>query len=191
MISSLTALSSTGLEHVSRAVREPSVQTAAALAAAPAAIAGLHAVGVTTDLNTEQLGMGLVEARFWLTLSLVAGFGALGGVVAELLSLQGNIELPHRVSRHRVKRSRFAEAKHMVDLGIISRLLLGATAALAVLSIYAPSSPTALVVTALVAGSAATGVFRIVQARLLVQPQNELRRQRKLSAVPRSDEQAA
>jgi hypothetical protein len=191
MISSLAALSNTGLGAVGRAVREPSVQTVAALAAAPVAVAGLQSVGISSELNTEQLAVGLVEARFWLTLSLVAGFGAMGGVVAELLSLQGNIELPHRVNRHRGKRTRFAEAKHMVDLGIVSRLLLGATAALAVLSIYAPTSPTALVVTALIAGSAATGVFRIVQARLLVQPRNELKRQRNLSAVPRDEQQPA
>jgi hypothetical protein len=184
---SLADVSSTGLSHVGRAIREPMVQTTAALVAAPVTVAGLHAVGISTDLNTEQIALGLVEARLWLTLSLVAGFGALGGVVAELLSLQGNIELPHRVTRHRGKRTRLAEARHMVDLGIVSRLLLGATAALAVLSVYAPTSPTALIVTALVAGSAATGVFRLVQSRLLG-PASPPRRERKLTPVRRADE---
>ena len=187
---SLAALTSTGFDQLGRAAREPAVQTTAALVAAPVTVAGLHAVGISTDLDTEQLAMGLIEARFWLTLSLVAGFGALGGVVAELLSLQGNIELPHRVSRHRGKRTRLAEARHMVDLGIVSRLLLGATAALAVLSVYAPNSPTALIVTALIAGSAATGVFRLVQSRLLVNAA-PTKRERKLTAVRRADEQAA
>ena len=190
---SLAEITTTGAGQLGRALREPAVQTTAALAAAPLTVAGLRAVGVDTDLNTEALGAGLIEARLWLTLSLVAGFGALGGVVAELLSLQGNIELPHRVPRNgsRAKRSRLAEPRHMLDLGIVSRLLLGATAALAVLSVYAPSSPTALVVTALIAGSAATGVFRLVQARLLVQPRNDVRRQRQLTAVPNSDNKAA
>jgi hypothetical protein len=185
----LTALSSSGTSQLSRLLSDSNVRTTAAVVAAPIAVAGLHATGVSADLDTNELGGGLVAAHLWLTLSLVAGFGALGGVVAELLSLHGNIELPHRVVGRRLRRSRLAEPQHMVDLGIISRLLLGATAALAVLSVYAPTSPTALVVTALIAGSAATGVFRLVQARLLIQPRSELReRQRKLKAVPRTDE---
>jgi hypothetical protein len=57
--------------------------------------------------------------------------------------------------------------------------------------VYAPTSPTALVVTGLIAGSAATGVFRLAQARLLVQPQNEVRQQRRLKSVDKSDDQAA
>jgi hypothetical protein len=185
------AASTTRLEELGRIVREPTVQRTAALVAVPVSVAGLQAIGISTDLDTRELGMRLIEAHLWLTLTLVAGFGALGGVVAELLSLQGNIELPHRVSRHRRQRSRLAEAKHMVDLGIVSRLLLGATAALAVLSIYAPTNATALVVTALIAGSAATGVFRVVQSRLIGNAQAHARRERKLTAVPRSDEKAA
>jgi hypothetical protein len=188
---SLTALSTTGLDQLGRAVRGRPMQTAAALVAVPVAVGGLTALGISTDLDTERLGVGLIEFRFWLTLTLVAGFGALGGVVAELLSLQGNIELPHRVKNPRLKRSRLGDPRYMVDLGIISRLLLGATAALAVLSVYAPTSPTALVVTGLIAGSAATGVFRVAQARLLVQPQNEVRQQRRLKSVDKSDDKAA
>jgi hypothetical protein len=190
-MNSLAAVPTNRLEQLGRIVREPTVQRTAALVAVPVTVAGLQAIGISNDLDTERLSIGLVEARFWLTLTLVAGFGALGGVVAELLSLQGNIELPHRVRRGRRIRSRLANSKHMVDLGIIARLLLGATAALAVLSVYAPTSPTALVVTALIAGSAATGVFRIVQARLIGSAQEHAKRERKLSAVPRSDDQAA
>jgi hypothetical protein len=188
---SLAALSTAGRNQLSRVTRGLPIQTAAALAAVPVAVGGLTALGISTELDTERLGVGLVEFRFWLTLTLVAGFGALGGVVAELLSLQGNIELPHRVKNPRMKRSRLADPRYMVDLGIVARLLLGATAALAVLSVYAPTSPTALVVTGLIAGSAATGVFRLAQARLLVQPQNEVRQQRRLKSVDKSDDQAA
>jgi hypothetical protein len=189
----LAALSNNGIGQLSRVAAQPNVRTTAALIAAPAVVAGLHASGVSADLDTDRLGLALLEARFWFTLSLVAGFGALGGIVAELLSLQGNVELPHRPRARRARRSRLADPRHTIDLGILARILLGATAALAVLSVYAPTSATALIVTALIAGSAATGVFRLVQARLLVQPQNELRAQRKqqLKAVPRSDEQAA
>jgi hypothetical protein len=153
---------------VGRAVKEPAVHTSAALASVPATVAGLHAVGVSTTLNIDMLAPGLVSPGLWLTLGMTALFGGLGGIVAELLSLHGNIELPHRVKRGReAKRSRFADPRHEIDLGIVSRLLLGATAGLALLSVYAPDSPTALLTNALIAGSAAAGLFRLVQGRML------------------------
>lgn len=147
--------------------REPSLQAAAVIASTPATAAGLRAVGISIDLDTQALARGLMESTLWLSLALAALFGAIGGFVAELLSLHGSIELPHRVKRGHGKRTRLAEARDMVDLGVFSRMLLGAAAALALLSVYAPSSATALLVNALIAGSAATAVFRLVQGRLL------------------------
>jgi hypothetical protein len=178
--------------YIGRLAREPRVQAIAAITAAPAIAAGLQAVGVSTDLDIPGLTRGLLDAQFWLMLSTVAGFGALGGVAAELLSLDGNIELPHRVRRARGnRRTRLAEPRHMLDLGVFSRLLLGAAAALAVLALYAPTSPTALVVTALIAGSTATGVFRIAHARLLGAGQEPPRRERKMTALPPRKDEAA
>jgi hypothetical protein len=140
-----------------RLTREPVVHTTAALATLPVASVGLHAVGMSTDLDTNRLALGLA-----------AFFGAIGGVIAELLSLRGKIELPHRARRRRgAKRSRLADPRFELDLGIFSRMLLGAAGGLALLSMYAPSSPTALLVNALIAGSAATGLFRLAQGRLL------------------------
>jgi hypothetical protein len=151
-----------------RLTREPAVHTTAALATLPVASAGLHAVGMSTDLDTNSLAIGLLSSSLWLTLGLAAVFGGIGGVIAELLSLRGKIELPHRATRRRgSKRSRLADPRFELDLGIFSRMLLGAAAGLALLSMYAPSSPTALLVNALIAGSAATGLFRLVQGRLL------------------------
>src|SRR6266511_1043331 len=147
--------------------REPTLQAAAVIASAPATAAGLRAVGISTDLDSQLLAQGLVDPALWFSLSLAALFGALGGLVAELLSLHGNVELPHRVKHRHGKRTRLAEARDMVDLGVFSRMLLGAAAALALLSVYAPTSATALLVNALIAGSAATAVFRLVQGRLL------------------------
>jgi hypothetical protein len=155
-----------------RAIREPAVNTTAAMASVPAAATGLRAVGISTDLDPTMLANGLAEANLWITLGMVALFGGLGGIVAELLSLHGRIELPHRVRRGTSgKRSRLADPRYEIDLGIVSRLLLGATAALALLALYAPTSPTALVVNGMIAGSAATGVFRLAQGRLLARPQ--------------------
>ena len=151
----------------SRLLREPSVHATAAFASVPATAAGLHAAGISPDMDGASLASGLLDGGLWFTLGVVALFGALGGVIAELLSLHGNIELPHRVRRRRAKQSRLADARDQVDLGIVSRLLLGAAAAIAFLAVYTPTSATALVVNGLIAGSAATGVFRLVQGRLL------------------------
>jgi hypothetical protein len=157
------------LSILSRAVREPALHTTAAIASVPAANAGLKAVGISTDLDPVALAAGLFASTLWITLGVAAAFGGLGGVVAELISLRGHVELPHRVRRSAgSRRSRLADPRYEIDLGIFARLLLGAAAAVALLSLYAPTSATALVANALIAGSAATGVFRMVQGRLLV-----------------------
>jgi hypothetical protein len=151
-----------------RFLRGPVLQSAVVLATVPATAAGLHAVGVSTEIDARAISDGFADPSLWVTLGMTALFGALGGVVAELISLQGNIELPHRARRPiACKRSRLADPRHEIDLGIVSRLVLGATAGLALLALYAPTSALALAVNALVAGSASTGIFRLVQGRLL------------------------
>src|SRR5262249_3698452 len=69
-----------------------------------------------------------------------------------------------------------------IDLGIFSRILLGAAAALALLTFDAPGNATALVVNSLIAGSAATGVLKLVQGRMLARAQQ--------AAPKKSDEPA-
>jgi hypothetical protein len=170
------------LSTIARIGREPGLQTAALLGAAPATAAGLHALGVTTDLDSFALATGLVDVNLWFTLGMAALFGSVGGFIAELLSLHGNIELPHRVRQSHYKRTRLADARDMVDLGVVSRMLVGAAAALAVLSVYAPQSATALLVDALIAGSAGTAVFRLVQTRFLAGAERK-NEPRKLRAV--------
>jgi hypothetical protein len=187
-----------------RIAREPAVHTVAALASVPATAAGLHAAGISTDLDVAVVGSGLMSGSFWLVIGFAALFGSLGGVVAELLSLHGNVEMPHRHRRMVVKRARLANPRYEYDLGIVSRLVLGAAAGLALLSVYAPDNPTALVANCLIAGSAATGLFRLVQRRLLVNAQASTETPRsakptraaapskaKLSVVPQSAEAAA
>ena len=63
--------------------------------------------------------------------------------------------------------SRLADPRNEIDLGIFSRVMLGAAAALALLAIVSPSAAAALIVNSLIAGSAATAVLRLVQGRLL------------------------
>lgn len=108
----------------------------------------------------------------WLALILVFLGGAVGGVVFELLALQGRIELPHRPSPDEVKRDmtedgNFAIAQHMIDLGIWARVLIGGVAAVITLTIFTPDNLLQLLGVAAVAGSAGTSVFRTIQDRLL------------------------
>jgi hypothetical protein len=157
-----------GLLILGRLVRAPVVHTVAAMATLPVTAAGMNAIGLTTDVHTVALANGLVEGSLWMTLGMAALFGGLGGVVAELLSLHGHIEVPHRVRRGTsARRARLSNPRYEVDLGILSRLVLGGAAGVALLALYAPPNATALVVNALIAGSAATGFLRLAQGRLL------------------------
>ncbi|HEY3060670.1 MAG TPA: hypothetical protein VGL99_17055 [Chloroflexota bacterium] len=186
----MIGLTTSALSTIARIGREPGLQTAAVLGAAPATAAGLHALGVSTDLDSFALAQGLVDLNLWFALGMAALFGGIGGLIAELLSLHGNIELPHRVRQSHHKHTRLADARDMVDLGVISRMLVGAAAALAMLSVYAPLTATALLVDALIAGSAGTAVFRLVQSRFLANADNA-KQPRKLRAVPTSETKAA
>jgi hypothetical protein len=49
-------------------------------------------------------------------------------------------------------------------------MVLGATAALAFLAVFTPTTGASLVVNALIAGSTATAVFRLLQGRMLAKP---------------------
>jgi hypothetical protein len=148
------------------------IQAIAAALMVPVVATTIRAARLNSDLDLAAVWTGLVDPAVWLALGVTALFGALGGVVAELLSLHGRVELPHREPRRgSARRSRLADARYQVNLGILSRMLLGATAALAILAVDAPGTATALVVNALIAGSAATGVFRLVQGRMLMKAQ--------------------
>lgn len=158
---------------VASATQNRAIQAVSAMVAVPAAATALHAIGVSNDLDAAGLSRGLLDGGLWLTLGMAAAFGALGGVTAELMSLHGHVEMPHKPRRNRYHRSRLADPKNEIDLGVVSRMVLGAAAALALLAIYTPGSATALLVNALIAGSAATSVFRLVQGRMLGQSQSQ------------------
>jgi hypothetical protein len=145
------------------------VQAALAALVLPVTATTLHATQISHDLDVSTVYSGLEQAGLWIALGAAAAAGGMGGIVAELLSLHGHIELPHRVKPRRgvKRRTHLGDPEHEIDLGIISRVLLGATAALALLALDAPGNPTALLVNSLIAGSAATGVFRLVQGRML------------------------
>ena len=93
--------------------------------------------------------------------------GALGGLVYELLILQGSLERPHSLADDEVTEAfPYAKPKYLYDLGIWARIIIGALAAVAALLVFSPSSALELVAMAVVAGSAGTAVFRSLQDRL-------------------------
>jgi hypothetical protein len=158
------------LVGLANATRDRAVQAISTLFLVPVAATAAHAAGVSTEIDTFGLSQSLLTSALWMTLGMAALFGAAGGVVAELLSLHGHIELPHKVRPRRNpgnKGRKLADPRYEFDLGIVSRMLLGAAAALALLALVTPTNATALVVNALIAGSAATGVFRAVQGKML------------------------
>jgi hypothetical protein len=107
--------------------------------------------------------------EFWVALLITLVAGAVGGVVYELLILQGNLEVPHKATDDEVSEQYpYAVVKNLYDLGIWARIIIGALAAVAAMLVLAPSSAFGLLATAVVAGSAGTAVFRSLQDRLSV-----------------------
>jgi hypothetical protein len=132
-----------------------------------------YSQGATTPskgLNPSEIAASLADSSFWLTLLMTLVAGAIGGLVYELLILQGNIEWPHKLTEEEMtEKFPYAIVKYMIDLGIWARVIIGAFAALASLLVLSSSISTTfgLLATAVVAGSAGTSVFRSIQDRLL------------------------
>jgi hypothetical protein len=119
-------------------------------------------------LAVEKLLQELKTASFWLTLLVALVFGGAGGVVYELLILQGAIEWPHRTSDTELQEPLpYAVAGNLLDLGVWARVIIGGLAAIAAVWILSPETALGLVAGAIVAGSAGTSVFRSLQDRLL------------------------
>lgn len=110
---------------------------------------------------------GALDALFWRTLIIALVAGALGGMVYELIILQGNIELPHCAKEGETsEKYPHAIVKHMYDLGIIARIFVGALAGVIILLVFSPSTILGLVAISVVAGSAGMAVFSSIQDRL-------------------------
>lgn len=124
----------------------------------------------TLVVNVEQvLGTpNLADPKFWLMVGIILGAGSLGGLVFELLNLQGNIELPHKPTEDALAtKFAYAHPKNVVDLGVVSRLIIGALAAPPAIAVIRPETAFVLLATSAVAGSAGTLIFRALQDRLL------------------------
>jgi uncharacterized membrane protein YeaQ/YmgE (transglycosylase-associated protein family) len=120
-----------------------------------------------TEFNPTPVAAGFATSAFWIALVATLAAGAVGGLVYELLILQGNLELPHKPTEvEATEKYPHAIVKNLYDLGIWARIIIGALAAVAALLVLAPRTTFGLLATAVVAGSAGTAIFRSLQERL-------------------------
>jgi hypothetical protein len=110
----------------------------------------------TGGLDTKSLADTMAQGDFRLVLVLTLIFGGLGGLVYELMVLQGSVEQPHRVK----------DGGWVYDLGVIGRMLMGALAAVAALYVISPADAYKLVAVSVVAGASASAIFKSLQARV-------------------------
>jgi hypothetical protein len=109
----------------------------------------------TSGFDPAPVVRGLGDPAFWVALLVTLVAGAIGGIVYELLILQGNLELPHKPTEEEVvEQYPYAVVKNLYDLGIWARVIIGALAAVAALLVLAPSTTFGLLATAVVAGPA-------------------------------------
>lgn len=124
----------------------------------------INSSGLTNGLNAVDFSPDL-----WLVVLLTITCGGLGGVVFELLNLQGNIERPHKPTDDELAaKLAYASRKHVIDLGIWARVIVGAAAAPPTMLFLRPETAFGLLAMSIVAGSAGTAVFRSLQERLLL-----------------------
>jgi len=117
---------------------------------------------------SPAVATGFLDSMFWFALTMTLAFGAFGGVVYELLLRRGTIELPHRVTTHaEIDQYTHAPAHTLVKVGTLGRGVVGATAAVIVMSIIPVGTPHAAAAVALTAGAAAPTLIRLVRKHLI------------------------
>jgi hypothetical protein len=119
----------------------------------------------SSGIDFSAVTAGFRDGAFWLALVATLIAGTAGGVVYELLILQGNIELPHKPTEEEVPKGVVGD--YLKDLGIWARIIIGALAAVAAWFVITPSNTFQLVAMAVIAGSAGTSIFRSMQDRMI------------------------
>lgn len=120
--------------------------------------------GLIDGLNTVDLNSNLL-----VVVLLTILCGGIGGVVFELLNLQGNIEKPNKPSKDDLAaKLAYANLENVIDLGVWARIIIGATAAPPAMLFLRPETAFGLLAMSVVAGSAGTAIFRSLQERLLL-----------------------
>lgn len=124
-----------------------------------------------TDWDVEVIlkSKSLDNPKLYVVLLVTLIAGGVGGIVFELLNLQGNIERPHAPSEDELAaKLAYASVENVIDLGIFARIIIGAFAAVPAMVVIEPASVLSLLAMSLLAGSAGTAVFRSLQDRFLI-----------------------
>lgn len=124
-----------------------------------------------TDWDVEVIlkSKSLDNPKLYVVLLVMLIAGGVGGIVFELLNLQGNIERPHAPSEDELAaKLAYASVENVIDLGVFARIIIGAFAAVPAMVIIEPASVLSLLAMSLLAGSAGTAVFRSLQDRFLI-----------------------
>jgi hypothetical protein len=104
----------------------------------------------------------LRKLEFWVFLLTTLVAGAIGGIVYELLTLEGKFEMPHLLNAQAD-----GSGSGIISLGIISRVFIGAFAAIASLLFLSPTSTIELIAMGVIVGSIGTSIFRSMQDRII------------------------
>lgn len=137
----------------------------------PASLPALSTQVAQTDWDVEVIlkSKSLDNPKFYVVLLVTLIAGGVGGIVFELLNLQGNIELPHAPTEDDFAAElAYATPPNVIDLGIFARIIIGALAAVPAMAYIGPTSVLTLLAMSLLAGSAGTAVFRSLQDRFLL-----------------------
>ncbi len=137
----------------------------------PASLPALSTQVAQTDWDVQKIlkSKSLDNPKLYVVLLVTLIAGGVGGIVFELLNLQGNIERPHAPTEDELAAElAYATPENVIDLGIFARIIIGALAAVPAMAYIEPESVLILLAMSLVAGSAGTAVFRSLQDRLLI-----------------------
>jgi hypothetical protein len=137
----------------------------------PASLPALSTQVAQTDWNVEVIlkSKSLDNPKFYVVLLVTLIAGGVGGIVFELLNLQGNIERPHAPTEDELAAElAYATPENVIDLGIFARIIIGALAAVPAMAYIEPQTVLTLLAMSLLAGSAGTAVFRSLQDRFLI-----------------------
>jgi hypothetical protein len=149
----------------------------------PTSLPALSTQVAQTDWDVEVIlkSKSLDNPKFYVVLLVVLIAGGIGGIVFELLNLQGNIERPHAPSEDELAaKLAYATVGNVIDLGIFARIIIGASAAVPAMVFIKPESVLVLLAMSLVAGSAGTAVFRSLQDRILIAISQQEAREQKI-----------
>jgi hypothetical protein len=121
-------------------------------------------------IDTSAILEGLKSGAFWFTLLATFVAGAIGGIVYDLLLLEGRLERPHAFdpnAKESFADTNIAIGKYTFDLGTISRVIIGGIAAIAAMWVFSPTDTFELLSISVIAGSAGTSVFNSLKDRLI------------------------